>query len=163
VTRDEILNAIKNSHAEFLATLADIPDDVIARARVMDWWSCKDILGHVTFWYLVAIQFVREYRATGAPQPLDLDDPKIDALNHREAAIRRDYPLARVRTELDAAYRELLTVTSTLSDADVNQILPAPWNADQPITLERLIAVNAYEHLPEHITQIQRWKSAPRA
>ena len=159
MTRDEILNAITKSHDEFLATIADVPDEVITRARVIDWWSLKDVLGHITFWYRVAIKFVREYQKLGVPQPLELDDPKIDALNHREAAIRRDYSLTRIRAEFDAAYRDLLAVTAELSDADVNKVLPAPWNAEQPIALERLIAVNAYEHLPEHIAQIQKWKS----
>jgi hypothetical protein len=163
MTRDDILQATKKLHEDFLATIADIPDEVIVRERIIDWWSLKDMLGHVTFWYLVATKFVREYQSQGTPQPLDLDDSKIDALNHREAAMRRDYALARIRAELDEAYRELLVVTAELSDADVNKTLPAPWNADQSITLERLIAVNAYEHLPEHIAQIQKWKSAQHA
>lgn len=159
MTRDEIVNAIEKSHQQLLAVLTDIPDEVIARACVIDWWSLKDVLGHVTMWYLVATRFLCEYATTGAPQPLGLDDAGIDALNHREAAIRRDYALARVRTELDVAYQDLLDATRKLSDADVNKSLPAPWNPAERVTLERLIAVNAYEHLPEHIEQIQKWKS----
>ncbi|MBI5304073.1 MAG: ClbS/DfsB family four-helix bundle protein [Chloroflexi bacterium] len=160
MTRDEILRATKREHEKFLACITDIPDDVIAHDRVIDWWSLKDVLGHVTFWYLVATKFLREYQQNGVPQPLGLDDPGIDALNHREAAMRRDYSLARIRAELDAAYHDLLAETERLSDAEVNKILSAPWNPDEQVTLERLIAVNAYGHLPEHIEQVNKWKSA---
>ncbi len=37
MTRDEILNAIQQSHTDFLAVIADIPDEGMTRDRVMDW------------------------------------------------------------------------------------------------------------------------------
>jgi len=162
MTRDEIGQAVRDAHTEFLATLAKIPDDVIVRERVMDWWSLKDILGHVTVWYLVALEFIREYQRGDTPTPLGFgqSDDEVSAYNKRQVVLRRDYALARVRAELDAAYRDLLAAIAKLNDADVRRQLPPPWDAGD--NLERLIAVNTYLHLPEHIAQIRKWKSTPR-
>jgi hypothetical protein len=162
VTRDEILDAIKREHEKFLEAIADIPDDVATTQHVIDWWTLKDVLGHISTWYLVARQFIREYVRGDVPVPLGIgqSDAEIDAYNKRAAAMRRDYSLARVRAELDAAYRDLIAATEALSDADVSKQLSTPWGDGD--NLEKLIAVNSYGHLPEHVEQIQQWKSKPR-
>ena len=161
MTRDEILQAIERNHAAFLAAIADIPDDLATTKPIIDWWTLKDMLGHITLWYLVAIKFVREYQQDGAPKPLGLiEDADVDAYNKRGAAIRRDYSLARIRAEFDAAYRELLAVTQALKDQDLVKPLPTEDWSSGNATLEQMIAVNSYEHLPEHIEQIRKWQSA---
>jgi hypothetical protein len=162
VTRDEILDAIKREHEKFLEAIADIPDDVATTQHVIDWWTLKDVLGHISTWYLVARQFIREYVRGDVPVPLGIgqSDAEIDAYNKRAAAMRRDYSLARVRAELDAAYRDLIAATEALSDAGVSKQLSTPWGDGD--NLEKLIAVNSYGHLPEHVEQIQQWKSKPR-
>jgi hypothetical protein len=88
------------------------------------------------------------------------DDAVLDAYNKRGAALRRDYPLTRVRAELDAALRDLVAAVESLSDAQLNTPLPAPW--DNGVTLERLIAWNSYEHTPEHIEQISQWRKVAK-
>ena len=162
MTRDEILDAIKREHEKFLEAIADIPDEVATTQRVMDWWTLKDVLGHISTWYLVARQFIREYARGDVPTPLGFgqSDAEVDAYNKRAAAQRRDYSLARVRAELDAAYRDLIAAVEALRDADVAKQLSAPWGDGD--NLEKLIAVNSYGHLPEHVEQIQEWKSKPR-
>ncbi len=156
MTRDEILQAINDQGAELNAMLADLPADAFARP-VIEWWTLKDLLGHMTMWRQVAIQFIAEYKRAGAPTPLGLaGDAAVDAYNKRGVAARRDLPLARVRAEFDAAHRDLVAAIATLSDADLTQPLPAPWN--EGATLERLIAINSYQHDPEHIAQIAQLK-----
>ncbi len=157
MTRDELLNRVRQSHADLAAALADIPDDVMMTRPVVDWWTLKDVMGHVAMWERVAVQFAEEYRRDGKPAPLGLkDDAAVDEYNKRGAALRRDYSLARVRAEFDAALRDLVAAVEPLSDAQLNAPLPAPWS--DGVTLERLIAWNSYEHTPEHVDQIARWR-----
>ena len=162
MTRDEILREIKRAHENFLGAIADIPDDIATTKPVIDWWTIKDLIGHVTTWYLVARQFLREYARGDVPVQLGFgqSDDEVDRYNKRAAAQRRDYSLARVRAELDAAYRDLIAAVEALRDADVAKQLSAPWGDGD--NLEKLIAVNSYGHLPEHVEQIQEWKSKPR-
>jgi hypothetical protein len=153
MTRAEILETIRAHHAQLVARLDAIPEEAIGKRPVVEWWTIKDVLGHIALWEQVAIQFIAEYKQTGVPQPLGMDnDEAINAYNKREATIRRDWSLARVRAEFDAAHRDLIAAIETLSDADLVKQLPAPWG--QGDTLEKLIAINSYQHNPEHIAQI---------
>ena len=161
MTRDEILKKIREDHTQLLATLAEIPEERIIKQPLVEWWTIKDLLGHIAMWEQVAIKFIAEYKRDGVPQPLGISDDAADEVakhNKREAVIRRDWSLARVRAEFDAAHRDLLAAVETLSDAALSKQLPAPW--DQGDTLEKLIAINSYQHNPEHIAQIKEWRSA---
>jgi hypothetical protein len=161
MTCDEILNSLRQTHTHLAAALAGIPDEVLATQPVIDWWTLKDVMGHIAMWERVAIQFVEDYRRDGMPVSLGLnDDAAVDAYNKRGAALRRDYPLARVRAELDAALRDLAAAVESLSDAQLNTPLSAPWG--DGVTLERLVAWNSYEHTPEHIEQIARWRKTAK-
>ena len=157
MTRDDILASIKQTHANLVSAWDGIPEDVMTMRPVVDWWTLKDVMGHVTMWRRVAIQFVDEYQRDGVPVPIGVNDAAaIDAYNKRGAALRRDYTLVRVRTEFDASLGDLLTAVKKLSDAELVKPLPAPWEAGT--TLEYLIAINSYEHEPEHVEQINRWR-----
>ena len=158
MTRDELLAQIKQAHANLTATLEGISDETMTTRPVIDWWTLKDMLGHVAMWERVALRFIEEYQSEGAPKSLGLkDDAAVDAYNKRGAAERRDWSLARVRSESAAAVHDLLAAIEHLTDEQLNAPLAAPWESG--VTLERLIAWNSYEHVPEHIAQIVAWRS----
>lgn len=153
MTRAEILKTLQEQHAQLLAALEEISEEVIVQRPIVGWWTLKDLLGHIAMWEQVALQFIAESKQDGAPKPLGLnDDAAINAHNKRGVTIRRDWPLARGRAEFDAAHRDLLAAIESLSDADLSTPLPAPWG--KGATLEQLIAINSYEHISEHIAQI---------
>lgn len=157
LTRDEILKTLQQEHANLLTALAGVPDDVLVTRPVVEWWTLKDLLGHIATWEQVAIKFITEYQQDGLPKMLGLsDDAAVDAYNKRAAALRRDWPLARVRAEFDAAFRDLIVAVEPLSNTQLNAPLPAPWPEGH--NLEKLIAINSYEHAREHVEQIRKWR-----
>jgi hypothetical protein len=159
MTRDEVLNQLRQTHADLVAAFAGIPDDVMTTQPVVDWWTLKDVLGHVAMWQQVAIKFIVEFQRGGVPTPLGLaDDAALDAYNKRGAALRRDWSLARARAEFDTSFRDLVAAVEPLSDANLNQPLAPPWSEGR--NLAYLIAVNSYEHAPEHTEQIIKWRDA---
>jgi hypothetical protein len=158
MTRAELLEKMRRAHDDFRRALDGIGDDTMVAQQVVESWTIKDLMGHIALWHRVAIRFIDEYLRCGAPQPLGIeDDAAIDAFNQRGAARVRDWSLAQVRAEFDAAYRELDAAVAGLSDAQLNAQLPTPWDRS-PITLEKLIAINSYEHEPEHTEQIIKWR-----
>ncbi len=157
-TVTSVITKIKEAHANLVSAVAGIPDDVMTTRPVIDWWTLKDVLGHVAMWQRVAIKFIDEYERAGVPTPLDIkDNAELDVYNKRGAAERRDYALARVRAEFDDSTRDLATAVERLTDAQLNAPLAAPWESGE--TLERQIAWNSYEHIPEHIEQIVKWRN----
>lgn len=159
MTRTEILKSIKEQHTQLVTALAEIPEETIVKRPLVEWWTINDLLGHIAMWEQVAIKFITEYKQDGLPKMLGLNDEvAIDKHNKREATIRRDRSLASVRAEFDATHRDLLAAIETLGDTDLSKPLPAPWG--QGDNLEMLIALNSYQHVPEHIKQIRKWRIA---
>lgn len=156
MTRIEILEALERDRSRLFNLLEGIPDDALVTQPVVDSWTVKDLVGHMALWHQVAIQFIADFVRDGVPKSLGLkDDAAINAYNAQGAAERRDWSLARAREELDASYRSLTSAIGQLRDDDLHAPLPDPW---QGATLERLIAINSYDHNPEHIDQIAKWK-----
>lgn len=156
--REQVLTQLKQTHEDLVRTLEGISEETMSTRPVIDWWTLKDMLGHMAMWERVAVQFLDEFQRDGAPHELGLkDDAALDAYNKRGAAERRDWPLARVRAEFDAASEDLVAAVERLTDTQLNAPLAAPWETGA--TLERLIAWNSYEHVPEHIAQIVAWRS----
>ena len=159
MTRGQILQMIKDNYAQILVAITGLDDDALTKRPIIEWWTIKDLMGHMAMWEQVAIKFIAEYRQDGLPKILGMDnDAAINVYNKREATIRRDWSLARVRAEFDTAQRDLVAAIESLSDADLIKPLPAPWGKGD--NLEKLIAINSYQHNPEHIEQIKKWRTA---
>ena len=157
MTRSEILDAIRKAHVDFLTAIGGIPDDEMMNEPVAEELTVKDLLGHITLWMQVSLNFIAEYKHDGLPKPLGLkDDAALDAFNARGWEARRETPLVRVIADYHAAYRDLIAAVESLSDAELSTPLPAPW--EEGDTLEKLIAINSYEHVPEHTLQVHTWR-----
>ena len=155
MTRDELLKNIQTEHSKLIAAMRDLSDEVITAQPVMNDWTIKDMLGHVSMWYRFAITFLDEYVQRGTPRPSGLSGLGVDEYNERELKLRRDWSLTRVREEFEAAYQAMLASVEKLDDEQLNAPLAAPW--EPGTTLERLVAWNTYEHEPEHTAQIKAW------
>lgn len=152
MTRAEMIQTLQTCHTQLLELLEGTSEEILGKRPVVGWWTTKDLLGHIAMWEQVAIQFITEYQRDGMPQPLGMEtDEQINAINKREVVRRRDWTLARVRAEFDATYCDLVAAIQSLRDEDFIQPLGGAW---QDATLEKLIAINSYEHIPEHIAQI---------
>ena len=78
MTRAEILKTIKEQHAQLLAALEGIPEETIVKRPLVEWWTIKDLLGHIAMWEQVAIKFIAEYKQDGVPQMLGMNDDERD-------------------------------------------------------------------------------------
>jgi|GEM_PF-907276 len=157
MTRDEILPAIRREHLEFLTAIGGIPDDEMINTLITEQWTVKDMMAHIAVWMRVAIKFIREFKAEGVPKNLGLnDDATVDAFNEQGWQARSETPLAEVIGEFHAAYRDLIGAVESLTDQELSAPLTAPWEAGD--TLEKLIAINSYEHEPEHTLQVHTWR-----
>ncbi len=157
MTRDEVLQALERDRAQLQAALEGLDDQLMMTEPVVGEWTIKDLLGHMAMWHQVALQFIADYRQHRSPKSLGLkDDAAIDTYNRRAAARRRAWPLAQVGAELNTSYRDLAAAVTGLTDEQLNAPLPTPWESGT--TLERLIAINSYEHDPEHMAQMNKWR-----
>ncbi len=158
MTRTEMVQALERDRTRLTAALQKIPEQTLTTRPVVETWTAKDLLGHMAMWHEAAIQFITDYRETGLPKSMGMDDDAaINAHNLRESERRRDWPLARIQAELDASYENLVAGVERLSEQDLHTPLGGVWNGET--TLEQLIAENSYTHDPSHIAQIESLSS----
>ena len=138
----DVLRRIETSWANFMSTMAGLPEERLAEAGVTGDWSVKDLMGHVAVWDEYVVHAARRLLA-GQPGW----DVAWEAINQREAAARADDSVAQQRAEMEQAHARMLAFVAALN--------PSELRTDG---VERRIAVDTYEHYDEHAADIRAWR-----
>jgi hypothetical protein len=155
MTKSEFLALIQSEFTRFADALANIPDDILTTRPVVEWWTLKDVIGHITTWEQESLESLEHLRQHGQIKLLGLvSDDDVSRYNKRAAAFKRDWPLARLRADFEATHRALVAAIENLSDAQLQTQLPAPF--PEGFTLEKYLASDTWEHYREHAGQIEK-------
>ena len=116
-------------------------------------WNLKDVLGHVFAYLDLTLRHVQSYqkrKRLASPRA-----PSYSYFNRREAERLRAVPLAQLRADMDAAYRELRARVPTLTAADLKKQFPAQWtNSTYQTTLRYQLRTMA-EHMQIHANEVK--------
>jgi hypothetical protein len=141
---------------EWNDALAGLADADFAR-MVYHKWNLKDVFGHVFAYLDLTLRHVRSYKKRkrlASPRA-----PSYAYFNRREAERLRAVPLAQLRANLGATYRELVALIPTLSADDLKKEFPAQWtNSHYKTTLRYQLRENA-SHLAIHAREVKAWRT----
>jgi len=126
---------------------AGLPDAALLKPDVVDDWSVKDILAHVTTWEEEALEHLPLIIAGGTP-PRYAAQGGIDAFNARATEDGRRLSLAEVLRRRDDTHARLL---------DFIRGQPEGTFAGQTRARRRL-RLDTYGHYPEHTAAIRAWR-----
>jgi hypothetical protein len=153
--RISLSERLKIAWREWNDALAGL-DDANFELPVYRQWDLKDILGHVYSYLHLALRHVHSYKKRkrlASPRA-----PSYSYFNRREAERLRCVPLAQLRADMDAAYRDLMALLPALSDEDLRKVFPAQWwNSKYHTTLRGLLREEA-EHLRIHAVDVRKWR-----
>ena len=150
--KEAVEQEMQESWQDLCAALDSISDAEQEQPGVVEGWSVKDMLGHITFW---AEKAGRDLRLVAAGKPDELEVPtgpeSVNEWNAREADRRKQLPLSQVREELEAAHRAAL---QSLRDVPVEvlDVEVKGW------TMLVRFAEDTYRHYREHAEHIRAWK-----
>jgi hypothetical protein len=142
--KDETLAEIDTAWKALQDTLARVPRGWIEEPGVVERWSVKDLIGHVTTWENEAIKSLRAYTAQGDVEALAW--PDVDALNERTVAAKRNNALTDMRLDSDETHRRLIQLVKALS--------PDEFTVPE---IENRIRVDTFAHYAEHTEHIAQW------
>jgi uncharacterized protein (TIGR03083 family) len=108
----ELLATVEDTWRQFDAAIEGLDEAALTEAGVVDQWSIKDLIGHVTAWEQKALQHVDRYRRGDA----FTGDTTVDDYNASESARRRDWPLAKVLEESAETRQWLRTTLESLGE-----------------------------------------------
>ena len=137
---------------ELCDLLDSLPEAEQEERGVVEGWSVKDMLSHMTFW---ADKAARDLRLVADGRPDELEVPSgqesVNEWNAREADRRKQLSPSRIRKELEAAHEAAL---QSLRDvpAEVLDVEVKGW------TMLVRFAEDTYRHYREHMEHIRAWR-----
>jgi hypothetical protein len=156
IDKASILKEIHTSYAALEEILAPLDKTQMTTKGVIDDWSIKDMLAHISSWHHrlltwldAAIQNVEP--AISGPDSVE----EMDALNAQFYQENKSRPLDEVLTDFRTTHQQIMDIIQAMREEDLISPQRFAWTQGSP--LWQLIAGDTYEHYQEHRKQIQEW------
>jgi hypothetical protein len=154
MTQSELIAALEDSRKDLLAAVDGLPQAALEQPGVVDDWSVKDLLSHLTAWEAELVKMLAQARLGRRPAFLDLGN--TDTLNQKWHQENKDRALDRVLADFHGARRQTLRQVERFSDRELGDPRLYRWLDGKP--LSEWIAAETYEHEAEHAQHIRRWR-----
>jgi hypothetical protein len=145
----QLLKRLDTAWVTFNESYAGISEREMIEPGVVEEWSVKDILAHVTTWEEEALQNLPLILA-GKPTPrYSQRYGGIDAFNARMTEEKRDLSLAEVLRQLDETHRRLIAYVETVPEDQFTR----------EARFRRRLRWDTYSHYPIHTAAIREWRA----
>ena len=134
-------------------------DALLDRFAPADWtaialgtWTAKDLVGHLGAFEVRFAQVLGQF--LGDPIEADLVHAPTATFNDDQAAIRADWPVARIVAELRDAHRRVMACVERIPAERWSEVGTIPWYGPQ-YALDDLAVYTMYGHKREHGPQLE--------
>jgi hypothetical protein len=150
--KDKLISALENGRAEFLECIQDLSNDVLEIPGVIDNWSVKDILVHLTRWEAEIIKLVWQVGKGIPPTTAHFVQSSVDETNERWYQESRSRLLKVVLDDFLGVRNQTIRRVKDLSQVELTDHLLS----GKP--LWEWIANDSFGHEAEHMAQIKSWQ-----
>jgi uncharacterized protein (TIGR03083 family) len=144
---ERLLGQLETAWTALADAYAGLPEARLLEPGVVDDWSVKDVVAHVTTWEREALTHLPLIIAGGTP-PRYAAQGGIDAFNARATEAGRRLSLAEVLQRRDETHARLL---------DFVRRQP-PGTFGSRTRARRRLRLDTYGHYPEHTEAIRAWR-----
>lgn len=137
--RAQLMKRLDRAWEAFKASYAGLSDLELLEPGVIDTWSVKDVIAHVTWWEEESLTHLPLILAQGKPPRYSVTYGGIDAFNAQMSEQKRGLPLAEVLWQQDETHRRLI---------DFVQSVPEKQIARE--TRFRRLRLDTYSHYAKH-------------
>lgn len=155
MTKSELLAALDASRQNLLAALEGLSEADLVEPGVIDGWTPKDLLSHLTAWEAELVKMLAQARQGRRPAFLDLGD--TEALNAKWHNETKDRALERVMADFHGVRKQTRRQVDGFSDKELGDPKLYRWLDGR--SLSEWIAAETYEHEAEHAEHIRRWRT----
>ena len=146
--RQQLLNKIEQAWVALKDLYAGLPDSQLTEPGVIDNWSVKDNLAHVTTWEEEALKYLPLIVEGGTPPRYSALYGGIDAFNARRTEEKRRLSLSEVLSQLDATHRQLVDYVQSVPEEQFTRETP----------FRHRLRLDTYSHYPIHTRAICAWR-----
>jgi hypothetical protein len=145
--RQRLLRQLDAAWTALTGAYAGLPEARLVQPGVVDDWSVKDIVAHVTTWEQEALKHLPLIVAGGTP-PRYAAQGGIDAFNARATQAGRRLSLAEVLRRRDETHARLVEFIRRQPEDTFGGRTRA----------RRRLRLDTYGHYPEHTAAIRAWR-----
>jgi hypothetical protein len=142
-----LLGALDAAWTALADSYAGLPESRLVEPGVVEDWSVRDILSHVTTWEEEALRHLPLIIAGGTP-PRYAEQGGIDAFNARATEDGRRRSLAEVMRRRDETHARLVDFIRAQREGTFGGRTRA----------RRRLRLDTYGHYPEHTEAIRAWR-----
>ena len=146
--QEQVLGQINKAWGELQGTLGKVPQKRIEEEGVIESWSVKDMVGHMTSWEKDTMEKIQDYFRNGDAAVLDWYN--VDEFNAQTTGINRRRSTDEILDDMKATHQKLIEFVQSLSEASL--AIPE---------VEKRVRIDTFEHYHEHTEQIQKWLNRP--
>lgn len=154
VDKARLERSLNEAWDELVVTIESVPAEEIDTPGVVEEWSVKDLLGHITFWTEKAASDL-DLLAAGKPEEIETPggDENVAIWNKRESDARKRMSLDEIKRGWVAGHERARIALEglTAEQLDIEVAGWAQW---------KRYAGDTYLHYREHTEQIRAWQRA---
>lgn len=143
----QLLKRLENGWTALKESYAGLTDAQMTAPGVMEAWSVKDILAHITIWEGEALTYLPLIMHGEKPPRYSLQGG-IDAFNARMIEQKRGMTLVEVLNALDETHRRLIDYLQIVPEAQFSQETP----------FRHRLRLDTYSHYLVHAKAILAWR-----
>jgi hypothetical protein len=155
MNKGEIISALENGRANLLEIIDGLSEGDFEQPGVIDSWSVKDILVHLTRWEAEIIKLIWQAGKGTQPTTAHFDQFSVDETNERWFQESRDRSLKIVMSDFLGVRNQTLRRVRDLSQVELTDANLYSWLNGKP--LWEWIAEDSFGHEAEHGEQIKAW------
>jgi hypothetical protein len=145
---EQLLNKLDREWMALGESYAGLPDANLTEPGVVDGWSVKDILAHVTTWEEEALRYLPLIVEGGRPPRYSVQYGGIDAFNARKTEEKQSLSLTGVLRQLEETHRRLLAYIQSVPEEQFTRETP----------FRHRLRLDTYSHYPIHTRMIREWR-----
>lgn len=155
--KDKLLAEIRLERERFETTLARVDPQQMLLPGVIDEWTVKDLLAHITVWEQRMVSWLAEAVRDVEPQmlPAGMTWDDLDQWNEETYQEHRQRPLQDVLTEFNRSYPQAIEAVQSVSEEDLIEAERFSWREGSPLWV--MVAANTFWHYSEHNETLEAW------
>jgi hypothetical protein len=147
--KEQLLEKLDRAWDELKQSYAGLPEAEMVEAGVVEEWSVKEVLAHVTTWEAEALKHLPHILAGETPPRYSVTYGGVDAFNALMTEQKRALTLAEVLRQLDETHGRLVAYVSDAPE----ELLTTETR------FRRRIRLDTYGHYRGHAQMIAKWRA----
>ena len=157
MSKEKLIEEIRNERLHLETTLEKITAQQMITPGVMDNWTVKDLIAHITIWEQRMVRWLEQTMRDEVPEmlPPSMTWDDLDLWNEQTYLKHHHRDLDDVLADFELSYPQALSAVQAISEEDLIDPNRFAWRDGRPLWV--MVAANTSWHYKEHKETLASW------